>query len=50
MEELGIRVTDDGLTLIDDSAKKMTVATEWKSLDGFRDFLVQRLTNPRPQP
>lgn len=47
MEELGIRVTDEGLTLIDDTAKKLTVATEWKDLDGFRDYLVQRLTKPR---
>jgi len=44
MEHLGIRVTDDGLTRIDGQARKMNVATEWKSLDGFRDFLVQRLT------
>jgi len=43
---LGIRVTDDGLTVMDDSAKKMAVATEWKSLDDYRDFLVQRLTSP----
>jgi inosine-uridine nucleoside N-ribohydrolase len=45
MECLGIRVTDDGFTKIDETAKKMNVATEWKSLDGFRDFLVERLTD-----
>ncbi len=44
MERLGIRVTDDGFTVIDDHGKKMNVATEWKSLDGFRDLLVRRLT------
>jgi len=44
MERLGIRVTDDGFTRIDDQAKQMEVATEWKSLDGYRDFLVNRLT------
>jgi len=45
MERLGIRVTDKGMTVIDDAGKKMTVATEWKSLDGFRDWLVRRLTS-----
>ncbi len=44
MERLGIRVTDDGFTCIDDLAKRMNVATDWKSLDGYRDFLVKRLT------
>ncbi|HEY3863311.1 MAG TPA: nucleoside hydrolase [Verrucomicrobiae bacterium] len=43
MEQLGIRVTDDGSTVIDGGAKQMNVATEWKNLDGFRDLLVQRL-------
>ena len=45
MERLGIRVTDDGFTRIDDQAKMVSVATEWKSLDGFKDFLVGRLIN-----
>jgi inosine-uridine nucleoside N-ribohydrolase len=43
MERLGIRVTDDGLTVIDDQAKHMDVATEWINLDGFRDLLVERI-------
>lgn len=43
MERLGVRVTDDGMTVIDDRAKPMNVATEWTNLDGFRDFLVNRL-------
>jgi len=43
MERLGIRVTDDGMTVIDDQAKSMNVATGWTDLDGFRDFLVSRL-------
>jgi hypothetical protein len=43
MERLGIRVTDDGYTRIDPQAKLMAVATSWKSLDGYRDFLVNRL-------
>jgi inosine-uridine nucleoside N-ribohydrolase len=43
MERLGIRVSDDGYTLIDQQAKPMNVATGWKSLDHYRDLLVQRL-------
>ncbi len=44
LERLGIRVSDDGFTLIDEQAKRMDVATGWKSLDGYRDLLVRRLT------
>jgi inosine-uridine nucleoside N-ribohydrolase len=44
MEQLGIRVDDEGFTRIDSAAKTIHVATEWKDLDGFRDLLVQRLT------
>ncbi len=44
MEELGVRVTDDGMTLIDPAAKKMRCATSWKDLDAFGGFLVERLT------
>ncbi len=43
MERLGIRVTDDGLTVIDDQAKRMEVATAWTNYDGFRDLLVDRI-------
>ncbi len=45
MEKLGLRVDDAGFTRIDPAAKTLNVATEWKDLDGFRDFLVQRLTH-----
>ncbi|NOZ40688.1 MAG: nucleoside hydrolase [Planctomycetes bacterium] len=44
METLPIRVTEDGKTVIDDSARKMRVATEWKDLGRFEDLLVERLT------
>ncbi len=44
MEELGIRVTDDGFTRIDKAAKKLRCATEWKNLAAYEDFLVKRLT------
>jgi hypothetical protein len=47
MEKLGIRVTDDGMTVIDPQAKQVNVATAWKDLGGFEDFLVERLTGKR---
>jgi inosine-uridine nucleoside N-ribohydrolase len=46
MENLGVRVTDDGFTRLDEGAKKVTAATAWKNLDGFYDLLVARLTKP----
>ena len=44
MEKLGIAVTDDGYTRIDNKAKVINCATEWKDLSAFEDFLVDRLT------
>ncbi|MEA3225420.1 MAG: nucleoside hydrolase [Planctomycetota bacterium] len=44
MEELPIKVTDDGYTKIDDSGKVMRCATAWKDLGAFEDYLVDRLT------
>jgi inosine-uridine nucleoside N-ribohydrolase len=44
MEKLGVRVTDDGYTRIDENAKMINCATEWKDLGAFEDFLVERLT------
>jgi inosine-uridine nucleoside N-ribohydrolase len=44
MENLGIRVTDDGFTKIDPEAKSMDVATSWKNMGAFEDLLVKRLT------
>jgi inosine-uridine nucleoside N-ribohydrolase len=43
MEQLGIRITDDGTTLIDESAKRMNCAMEWKDRGAFEDFLVRRV-------
>jgi len=43
MERLGIRVTDDGYTLIDENAKIINCATGWKDLAAFRKFLVDTL-------
>ena len=44
MEKLGIRVTDDRYTVIDNNAKVINCAMEWKDLGAFEDFLVERLT------
>jgi inosine-uridine nucleoside N-ribohydrolase len=46
IEQLGLRVTDEGFTVIDEHAKRVSVATDWKSLDGYRDWVVERLTGP----
>jgi inosine-uridine nucleoside N-ribohydrolase len=47
MEELGIRVGDDGLTVVDPKAKKLRCATGWKDLAAFEDLLVERLTGAK---
>jgi inosine-uridine nucleoside N-ribohydrolase len=44
LERLGIRITDDGYTVIDDAARPINCATDWKGLPAFQDLLVQRLT------
>jgi len=47
MEELGVRVTDDGYTVIDEDARTVKCATEWKDLPAFESLLVERLTDIR---
>ncbi|MFV1965548.1 MAG: nucleoside hydrolase [Pirellulaceae bacterium] len=47
MEELSIRVTDDGFTRMDPAAKRMRVATAWKDMNAFNDLLVSRLIGQR---
>lgn len=44
VEELGVRITDDGYTVLDHAVRSMQVAIDWHDLDGFEDALVQRLT------
>lgn len=44
MEKLHLRVTDDGRTVIDPHAREVNVATQWKDLGAFEDYLVERLT------
>ena len=43
IEELGIRVTDAGFTEIDPNARRMRVATAWKDLPGYENWLATRL-------
>jgi inosine-uridine nucleoside N-ribohydrolase len=47
MKDLGVRVTDKGKTVVDDSAKHMNVAVEWKDKDAFYAWLVERLVTNR---
>ena len=50
IEKLPIRVTDEGYTVIDPKGKLMRVATEWKDLEAYYDFLVKRVTGPIVKP
>jgi inosine-uridine nucleoside N-ribohydrolase len=43
VENLNIRVTDEGYTAIDPAGRPVTVATEWKDLERFRQLIVERL-------
>lgn len=45
MEQLPIRVADDGCTVIEEGSKLINCATSWKDLDAFEDWLVRRLTD-----
>ena len=44
MEEMGLRVTDDGYTLPDENAKPVRCAMRWRDLSAFEGLVVQRLT------
>jgi len=43
LEPLKIDVKPDGLTVIDPAGARMSVATAWRDLDGFEDYLVRAL-------
>lgn len=43
IEDLPLRVTDEGMTVIDSSKRSIRCATRWKDLEGFEDLLVERL-------
>ena len=44
MERMNLRVTDEGFTVLDPQGRPVNVATKWKDLGAFEDFLVTRLT------
>ena len=44
MKRMGVRVTDDGLTIRDPKAARVNCALEWKDLGAFEDLIVERLT------
>ncbi|MBL7139753.1 MAG: nucleoside hydrolase [Planctomycetes bacterium] len=51
METLPLRVTPEGMTVIDaERGHKVRVATEWKDLGKFEDWLVERLLRPTVKP
>jgi inosine-uridine nucleoside N-ribohydrolase len=50
VEQLGVRVGDDGSTSLDPSGRPLGWATEWKSLDAFEELLVSRILGPGPAP
>ena len=43
IEALGIEVTDDGLTKINESMKPIRVATQWRDLERFYELLVDKI-------
>ncbi len=43
MENVGLKVTQDGFTTIDTQGKKTRCAVRWKDLPGFQSFLARRL-------
>jgi len=43
MEDIPLRVTDDGRTVIDSTQRKIHCAMDWKDLGAFEDLLVERL-------
>lgn len=44
MRDLGVKVTEDGYTLVSEEARKIHCAIEWKNLEAFKDLIVERLT------
>ncbi|MGD8239560.1 MAG: nucleoside hydrolase [Armatimonadota bacterium] len=43
MENIGLRVTDDGYTVIEEKARAVRCAMKWRNLGAFEDLLVGRL-------
>jgi inosine-uridine nucleoside N-ribohydrolase len=49
IREMGIRITDHGVTAVDDSAKKVRCAVAWKDYAAFQRLLVERIDDPARQ-
>jgi inosine-uridine nucleoside N-ribohydrolase len=47
LESLNVAVTAAGMTVVDPAGAKMTVATGWKDLEGYRNYLLKAL-GPTP--
>ena len=47
-ETIGVRVTDEGMTVPDPAARPLAWATDWKDLDGFEEWLAARMTASAP--
>ncbi len=45
-ERMGVRVTDDGMTVPDAAGRPVSWATEWRDLDGFEEWLAARIAGP----
>jgi hypothetical protein len=45
LKDLGVLVTDDGFTLVDNKVRSIRCAIEWRNLSRFEDILVERLTS-----
>ena len=46
MEDHPVRVTDKGMTVIDETARSVRAAMSWKDQEAYRNHLVERLTAP----
>lgn len=46
MQRMGIKITDDGFTVPDESGRKINVALSWKDMDAYKKMLVDRLLSP----
>jgi inosine-uridine nucleoside N-ribohydrolase len=48
-ETLGVRVTDDGMTVPDEAGRPLVWATAWKDLDAYEEWLTRRLLGEPPR-
>jgi inosine-uridine nucleoside N-ribohydrolase len=46
MKRMGVAVTDKGMTVPDPKGPSVNVALDWQDLDGYLDYLVDRLLAP----